>query len=144
MTKDFNLKREGKNLIYESPELEIIFDKIETRSRYVTLTASASEVEIDWGFTSSPVACGRLQAYKLIVGEDLKVKLEDWGSLVLEVVVESSYIHAKITINSNASINEVIPKALYLLQRNVIEPITMQAIFDLQNKVKEEKGGELK
>ncbi len=144
MTKDFNLKREGKNLIYESPKLETIFDKTETRSRYVTLTASASEVEIDWGLTSNPVACGRLQAYKLIVGEDLKVKLEDWGSLVLEVVVESSYIHAKIIINSNTPINEVIPKALYLLQRNVIEPITMQAICDLQNKVKEEKGGELK
>lgn len=137
MTKDFNLKKEDNDLIYESPEIEKIFDKTETRSRYVTLTASTSEVEIEWGYTSNHISCNKLQAYKLLCGKNLEIEIKGVGRLILEEIISSSYIHVKIITNSKASINEVIPKTLYLLRQDIIESIITEAIYDLQNKLKE-------
>lgn len=73
----------------------------------------------------------------MLCGKNLEIEIKGVGCLILEEIVSSSYIHVKIITNSKASINEVIPKTLYLLRQDIIESIITEAIYDLQNKLKE-------
>lgn len=141
---EFRLIKEGNNFVYESPGFEEIFNKFQERSHDVTVKAYVSKadvvneptIEIKCGFLSNSGTYNRLRAYKLIAGKDLEVKVRHCGSLALEAL-GSCYIKAKMTIDSNVPLNEVIPKVLYVLHSDEIESIIRQAISFLQDKIKE-------
>lgn len=144
LRKDFNLSREGNELVYKCPDLKTIFDNITTCDQYVTIKASIPQVgatddltvEIQWIFTSNSISCGKLEAYKLFFGKDLEVKIDCCGNLILEAF-ESSGIKARVIIDPDVSITTVIPKIIYLFSRSEIESIISESIRDIQNRMSE-------
>lgn len=138
-----NLSRKGKDLVYVCPGPEKIFDGAQIYSRCVTLEASIPRtgevdnqfIEIAWEFEANRESYNRLQAYKLVYfGKDLKIKIEDCGDLVIETR-NCPYIRAKILLDPNLAVRDVIAKVLYVLRGEEIESIIMESIWDLRDKI---------
>lgn len=127
--------------MYVYPEPKKIFENGRMYSREVTLRAYVppmeSEenpvVEISWSFESNMETYIKLQSYREVLGKELKVKASS-GEMVVEMG-NPPYISVRLYIDQYESAKDVLINALYMLRREEIEYIILEAFYDIRDKV---------
>jgi hypothetical protein len=129
--------------MYIYPEPKKMFENGRMYSREVTLRAYVppmeSEenpvVEISWSFESNMETYIKLQSYREMLGKELKVKAFS-GEMVVEME-NPPYISVRLYIDQYESAKDVLINALYMLRREEIEYIILEAFYDIRGKVQE-------
>lgn len=140
--KIFILRRKDNDHSYSSPELKRTPASTENYSQQVRIkifvppfaTEKEPVIEMIRSIETNTETRNRLLAYNTITGMDLKVEIEQCGTLIIELD-QHPCVKARILLDSHIPVKAVVPTALYVLHRENIEWIVLESIYDLRNSI---------